>query len=60
MENEELELLKKADAVFESLFTHCLSNGIYNQWGASFNCFDLNRVKYEIECYLRKKGEKGA
>lgn len=59
MNEEALKLLKKAHDVFEDLFVHCLSNGVYNQWGKSFNCTDLNRVKYEIECYLKAEGKGG-
>lgn len=39
-----LEALEKQKAVNDALFGHCLSNGVFNSRGYSFDCTEMNHA----------------
>ena len=56
---ELLSLLEECRAVFDNLFGHCCSNGVFNAWGKSFDCTKLNGVKYKVENTLKAQTKEG-
>ncbi len=49
-----LEALKAYEAVWEEIFTHFLSNGLFNRWGEQFNCTKLNEAHQISEKAIAK------
>lgn len=41
---ELVEALKMYEAAHDLLFSHCLSNGIFNRWGNSMDCTLINEA----------------
>lgn len=48
--------LRKWNEAFDGLFAHCVSNGVFNQWGRRFNCTALNEAHETSDAVLRKAG----
>lgn len=48
------DALRAYERVHESLFVHCLSNGVFNAWGKAYNCTELNNAHLNAEKVLKK------
>ncbi|MNJ08756.1 hypothetical protein D3C77_28800 [compost metagenome] len=51
------EALVKYEKVFDELFGHCCSNGVFNQWGKMFDCTELNEAHQTADRVLKTLGE---
>lgn len=51
--SELLKALKMHKEVFDELFGHCCSNGVFNAWGKPFDCTKLNEANCVTERLLR-------
>ena len=45
------------ETAFEGLFSVCLSNGVYNQWGRAVDCSSLNEAHRLSEMAIKKCSE---
>lgn len=54
-----MSLLNECRGVFDDLFGHCCSNGVFNAWGKPFNCTKLNEVNRKIGDALKSETEEG-
>ena len=49
-----LSAVNMYEAAFEGLFSVCLSNGVYNQWGRAVDCTSLNEAHRLGELAIKK------
>jgi len=49
-----VEALVKWQAVFQDLFGHCFSNGVFNAWGKEFNCTNMNNAQQHAAAIVAK------
>lgn len=50
--SELIELLAGHKRVFDELFGHCCSNGVFNAWNKPFDCTSLNETNHKTERVL--------
>lgn len=55
-----LKVLKMQKEVYDELFGHCCSNGLFNAWSKPFDCTKLNGVRLRIEKLLSLEGAHNA
>lgn len=53
-DQDALGCIRLYETAFDEMFGHCLSNGVYNQWGKSFDCTTLNLAHEKASSFLRK------
>lgn len=51
--SELVDTLKDHKSVFDALFGHCCSNGVFNAWNKPFDCTKLNEVSHKTERLLK-------
>lgn len=49
-----LEACKKWQSVFDELFGHCLSNGVFNAWGQPLDCTKMNEASEASNAAIAK------
>jgi len=50
---ELLEAVTASKAAFDILFRTCLSNGVFNRWGAEVDCTDINKATQLVGCIIK-------
>ena len=53
--SELVEALKLHKEVFDELFAHCCSNGVFNAWNKPFDCTKLNEANHKTERLLKSE-----
>lgn len=55
--SELLAALQMYEVAFDDLFSHCASNGIFNAWGNTVECTNLNNAHLMAETIINKLNE---
>lgn len=55
--NQLSDALRKYEEAFDDLFGSCFSNGVFNAWGGTVNCTNLNEAHYMAGKALGKQGK---
>lgn len=51
--SELVNALEEHVGVFDALFVHCCSNGVFNAWGEPFDCTKMNEVHHKTNRLLK-------